>query len=99
MKGFETLNPSVAGDAYIANEIREALNITKTGVGLWGDSDGDGKVNLRDAILALQAANGKDVEIDRAASDVTGDGEITVADAIWILKRANGHADLFPVEK
>ena len=97
--GFDSLNPNAAGDAYIAEQILAALNISLANVGLWGDSDGNGTVNVRDAILALQAANGKDVEIDRAAADVTGDGKVTVADAIWILKRANGHADLFPVEK
>ena len=97
MNGFVTLDPSTAGDAYIANQILAALNITK--VALWGDSDGNDKVTLKDAILTLQVANGKDVTIDRAVSDVTGDGKITVADAVWILKRANDHTDLFPVEK
>jgi hypothetical protein len=97
MNGFVTLDPSTAGDAYIANQILAALNITK--VALWGDSDGNGKVTLKDAILTLQVANGKDVTIDRTVSDVTGDGKITVADAVWILKRANDHTDLFPVEK
>ena len=99
VNGFESLNPSVAGDAYIAEQILAALNITRVGVGLWGDADGDGVVNLRDAILILQFANGKDVEIDTIASDVTGDGAVNVADAIRVLKRANGHADLFPVEQ
>ena len=96
MKGFTALYPSAAGDAYIAGRILAALNITAT---QWGDANGNGKVNLQDAILILQAANGKDVNIDRVVSDVTGDGKITVADAIWVLKRANGHTDLFPVER
>ena len=64
-----------------------------------GDGNGDGKVNLKDAILALQAANGKAVTIDRSAADVTGDGKVNIRDAILILKRANGNKDPFPAEK
>ena len=64
-----------------------------------GDSNADGKVNLKDAIIVLQAANGKDIAIDRIAADVTGDGKVNLQDAIRILKRANGNQDLFPAEK
>ena len=64
-----------------------------------GDANGDGKLNLRDAILALQAANGKDVAVDNSAADVTGDGKVNIRDAILILKRANGNTDPFPAEK
>ena len=64
-----------------------------------GDANGDGKVNLRDAILVLQAANGKDVAVDEVAADVTGDGKMNIRDAILILKRANGNPDPFPAEK
>ena len=67
--------------------------------GLLGDANGDGKVNLRDAILTLQAANGKDIEIDKTNADVTGDGKVNIRDAIMILKRANGNKDPFPAEK
>ena len=68
------------------------------GVNKIGDANGDGKVNLKDAILTLQASNGKDIEIDRVATDVTGDGKVNLKDAILILKRANGNKDPFPVE-
>ena len=64
-----------------------------------GDANGDGKINLKDAILVLQAANGKNVTIDRSAADVTGDGKVNIRDAILILKRANGNKDPFPAEK
>ena len=64
-----------------------------------GDANGDGKVNLKDAILALQAANGKDAAVDRGAADVNGDGKVNLKDAILILKRANGNKDPFPAEK
>ena len=64
-----------------------------------GDGNGDGKVNLKDAIMALQAANGKDAAVDRSAADVNADGKVNLKDAILILKRANGNKDPFPSEK
>ena len=97
LQGFDVLNPSEAGNVYIANQILEALNISQ--IGLWGDADGNGIVNLRDAMLILKAANNHDVSINRKLSDVTGDGNVNLADAMWVLKRANKHTDLFPVEK
>jgi len=67
---------------------------------LWGDADGNGRVNLRDAMLVLAVANKhEDVEINRRLCDVTGEGTINLLDAMWVLKRANQHPDLFPVEK
>ena len=69
-------------------------------VGLWGDADGNGRVNLRDAMLVLAVANKhEDVAINRRLCDVTGEGTINLLDAMWVLKRANQHPDLFPVEK
>ena len=97
--GFASMYPSTTGDTYITNQILEALNISKIPVALWGDADSNGIVNLRDAILILQVANGKDVAIDSNASDVTADGKINLQDAIYVLKRANGNADLFPAER
>ena len=64
-----------------------------------GDGNGDGKVNLKDAILALQTANGKETSVDRGTADVNGDGKVNLKDAILILKRANGNKDPFPAEK
>ena len=71
---------------------------TSKGKVIIGDVNGDGKVNLKDAILTLQASNGKDIEIDRGAGDVTGDSKVNLKDAILILKRANGNKDPFPGE-
>jgi hypothetical protein len=64
-----------------------------------GDANLNEKINLQDAILILQAANGRDVTVDSSASDVTGDGKITLQDAIWILRRVNGNTTPFPAEK
>ena len=74
-------------------------SICNQGTSVLGDANGDGKVNLRDAIQVLQASNGKDIAIDRSAADVTGDGKVNLQDAIRILKRANGNKDPFPAEK
>ena len=75
-----------------------ALPQTVHAADVLGDANGDSKVNLRDAIMVLQAANGKDVTINRSAADVTGDGKVNLQDAIRILKRANGNKDPFPAE-
>ena len=63
-----------------------------------GDASGDGKINLKDAIMTLQFSNGKEVAIDSGAADVSGDGKVNLKDAILILKRANGNKDPFPGE-
>ena len=91
IKGFENLNPSAAGDAYIAKEIRNALNITKAPDGLLGDADGNGKVNLRDAILILKSINGGDA-LDVSVADIDGNGKVNLRDAILTLQLANGKA-------
>ena len=53
-----------------------------------GDADGNGKVNLRDAILVLKAINGGNA-VDDAFADFNGDGKVNLKDAILILKEAN----------
>ena len=75
------------------------ITVVEKGAVVLGDANGDGKVNLRDAIMVLQASNGKDITIDRTAADVNGDGKVNLQDAIRILKRANGNKDPFPAEK
>jgi lysophospholipase L1-like esterase len=101
MKNFASLNPNDAGESYIVERILGALHINEQPPKkiLLGDANGDEKVNLRDAIMVLQAANGKDVAIDGEAADVTDDGKVNLQDAIRILKRANGNTSPFPGEK
>ena len=60
--------------------------------GLTGDANGDGEVNLQDALVVLRAALGL-IELGPAAetvSDVNGDGAITIDDALLILRFALG---------
>ena len=55
---------------------------------LTGDFNGDGKVDLADAIIALQITAGvdiSDINIDVNA-DVDGDGQIGLVDAVYVLE-------------
>ncbi len=55
-----------------------------------GDANGDGKVAVADAILALQVAVGtrKATDAQLAALDLNGDGRVTIAEVIPILRKA-----------
>lgn len=55
-----------------------------------GDANGDGKVNLADAILALQFAVGskKPTEAQVPGLDLNGDGKIQLGEVIRVLRKA-----------
>lgn len=58
-----------------------------------GDIDGDGGVDLRDAILSLQAVTGNEVEeivpdFQSSGADVGDDGKLSLQEAIYILQEA-----------
>jgi hypothetical protein len=55
-----------------------------------GDIDGDGNVNLTDAILALQVMAGRQPASLNLAADVNSDGRIGMADVIYILQKVAG---------
>ncbi|MCH7714513.1 MAG: hypothetical protein IH876_00095 [Gemmatimonadetes bacterium] len=60
-------------------------------LGRWGDPDGNGLINTRDALIALSAAVGLDVsQFNAAMADVDGDGLTQAVDALIILSRALG---------
>lgn len=67
---------------------------------IWGDVNGDGEVNLEDALNALRCALGiiPESSIFAEAGDVNGDGELTTDDALLILRRALDIIQSFPVE-
>ena len=100
MKGFSSLYPSQEGHTYIAGEILDALNLDAPvpvePEYVLGDANGDGKVNLKDAILVLKAINGG-AAVDAVSSDVNKDNKVNLKDAILILKFVNGTP--FPTEK
>ena len=56
-----------------------------------GDLDGDGSVDLRDAILSLQTVTGDEVEdllpdFPSSGADVDGDGKVSLTEAVYILQ-------------
>jgi hypothetical protein len=66
--------------------------ISVSGVAAPGDVNGDGNVNLADAILAIQVlarmdTTGKNII---ATADVNSDGKIGLAEAIYILQKVAG---------
>ena len=52
----------------------------------YGDSNGDGDVNLSDVTLLLRYMLGWNVDADVSAADVNGDGNITLRDATLLLQ-------------
>lgn len=62
-------------------------------LGTWGDVDGDGSSNSRDALVALSVVVGLPVDttlVNPALADVDADGAITSRDALIILSSAVG---------
>ncbi len=68
---------------------------------LYGDVDGNGKVNAVDALWTLQAAVGKRnlTDMQFTAANVNGDDKANAVDALLILKKAVNKLDKFPVEQ
>ncbi len=71
------------------------INVNPTAIPLRGDLNGDAKVDLVDAILALRALAGMDstgIRNDYATcgADVNCDGQIGVAEAIYIMQHLGG---------
>lgn len=55
-----------------------------------GDTDGDGKVNIRDLGLLQQHLNGWDVDIHTSACDVNGDRKANIRDLGLLQQHLNG---------
>ena len=66
----------------------------RTGDVLLGDVNGDGNINIFDALMILQHIKG-DIDLsDVPAADVNGDGNINIFDALMILQHIKGDIDL-----
>ena len=68
--------------------------------GIWGDADGNGKVNTNDAKLALRYS-AKKIGADKlnvTVCDVDGNGKVNTNDAKLILRYAAKKITAFPVE-
>ena len=66
---------------------------------LKGDVNGDGKINARDAMLALRYVAGEvgDGDVNLAALDVNSDGKVNARDAMLVLRYVAGEITEFPV--
>lgn len=67
---------------------------------VYGDADGSGKVDLKDATLMLKLALGIEKQEDGALKklDVDGNGALELKDVTYVLKYALGIIDVFPAE-
>ena len=68
---------------------------------LYGDVDGNGRINTSDAAMAYGYVNGRITfdERQKKVVDVNGDGKINTSDAAFIYAYVNGRIQQFPVEK
>ncbi len=68
---------------------------------LYGDVDGNGKVQLTDAVLALKISTGSISATGNQTtiSDVDGNGKVQLVDAVLILRKSTGSISSFPVEE
>lgn len=55
-----------------------------------GDTNGDGKINVKDYAVLIQYLNGWNVELDEAAADVNADEKINVKDYALLIQYLNG---------
>ena len=97
---LSVMYPSANGDAYIAEQIENALTLSFEVGGLWGDADGDGVVTPIDAMLVLQYYVGDitAAELNVNVCDVDDDGAVSPIDAMLILQYYVGDIAKFPVE-
>ena len=61
-----------------------------TDSGVPGDTNKDGKVNIRDLGLLQQYLNGWDVDLETDAADVNGDGKLNIRDPGMLRQYLNG---------
>lgn len=100
IKGEVTFATTEAGNAYIAEQIMNALTVTVETVGLLGDANSDGIVDSYDATLiaeydvGLLGADGLDLSV----CDVSGDGIVDSYDATLIAEYDVGLITVFPAE-
>ncbi len=98
MNGTDKYYATEDGHAYIAQQILNALTVTK--IGLLGDADNDGVVDSYDATLILQYLAdyiGKE-DINYAVCDVDGDGFVDSYDVTLILQYLAEYITSFPAE-
>jgi len=88
-EGYESSSPlTVTVDKGLNNTVKKdiVLNPGKDIIFLKGNIDGDGSTDLKDAILALQAATGKISQPLNLQADVNADGRIGMPEAVYIMR-------------
>lgn len=83
---------SIAGSfligTYSAGQVQPIALIEAGGATQTGDIDGDGVIDVRDAVIILEIAQGYSTpETFQLKADPNGDGFLTVDDAIRLLKK------------
>ncbi len=75
--------------ASLSNDF--AILFATQGNGLYGDVNGDGTLDLADAIIALQTLSGVDIGGTTLSldADCNGDGKIGIEEAIYILQKVS----------
>ena len=89
------------GDTYClgcGQMIAQGEEIIVPPANLWGDVDGDGRINTVDAMLVSQYYAGYDVDINTDYADVNGDGYANARDAMLICQYYVKLITNFPVE-
>lgn len=72
-----------AEDAKFSDTVSVSFEVTDF---LLGDANGDGKVDITDAVEIVNYLLGNpSADFNQAAVDVNGDGEITIADAVGVV--------------
>lgn len=92
--------PNAEGQAYICEEIMDALTVSYGF--LWGDANLDRKVNYEDSLIVCQYSVALPVCGDfiyLPVCDVTGDGKYNYEDALSICQKSVQLIDKFEVEK
>ena len=86
--------------APVNAEVTAGIVTIEEGTVLYGDVNGDGRINSTDAAITYAVHNGKRAFTaeQAVAGDVNGDGKINSTDAALIYAVHNGKRKDFPVE-
>jgi hypothetical protein len=84
---------AISGEGFI----EDAFVVT---IEEWGDLDGDGDVDLADAVVALRVEAGMHPELDSppglredyasSGADVDGNGQVEISETLYILQKVSG---------
>ncbi|WP_294354555.1 endo-1,4-beta-xylanase [uncultured Clostridium sp.] len=77
----------------------EESGYVKEDPALYGDVDGDGKINVKDLLAIKEYVAGVDVTINEKNSDVNGDNKVDLFDVILVQQYLKKVIVTFPVEK